>query len=65
MQTLSLPFGWIYCCTREEAKNVWKEEPKNRGRIWLQSEVKSYTLSDYDEVEKAYNSKMQRPGLKL
>jgi len=62
MTKLTLPWGHIYCCTKPEARQMWKDKPEDRGRIWLQDEVRAMLLADYGDVEAAYKLKMNKPG---
>lgn len=60
--TLDIGIGTILCCSKDEARKLWKERPQDRGRIWLQDEVKKYTLADPDELKAAFDKKMAKPG---
>jgi hypothetical protein len=47
----------------KEAKEVWKEHPDDRHRIWLQSEARKYLLSDPAQLQEVLNKKLAQPGV--
>ena len=61
MLTLNVLNQEIFCGTREECREMWKDESK-RGRIFLESEVSLLLICEVEVIEKALALKLKKPG---
>lgn len=52
----------IYICTPEEARQLWKDEPEKRPRIFLESEFDACMLLDKADIEAIMHKKNNKPG---
>lgn len=60
IQTLFNEEIWI--CSTDEAKRIWQEKPKDRHRIWTESEAKITLLLGPKELREIVKRKMSPKG---
>jgi hypothetical protein len=49
-------------CSAEEARQLWKDDPENRHRIWTHDEVTAHMLSDPATLAAVIEQKRLKPG---
>jgi hypothetical protein len=52
----------IYVCNKEEARQLWKDEPDKRSRIYLEGEFKLTLSMDTEKVIEIVEHKRKQPG---